>query len=258
MSSLQRDPGGSGQRALPTGRPALLAWCHLATVARTWDFVTMQVDAVVVDLQHGDADVSALAHIVSALEQQDVAPMVRLSSGDPAHIGRVLDEGVHGVIVPQVDSAKQAEDAVAACYYPPSGNRSYGPQGRFRGNPVCIAQIETLAGLDAVAAIAATSGLDGIYVGPWDLGLALGAAAPGSITDPAIEAAVHHVADTCRGAGTRWGVHTTNTAAAGRAHSWGADLINVVADQASLADRAAAVGEFVERLHQEGTDSTTE
>lgn len=235
MSTRNSEPAGLPGRE--SAVPVLWAWCHTAGIARTWDFEVMSVDAVVVDLQHGDIDTATLPSLVSVLEQQNVAPVARLASHDRSHIGHVLDCGVHAVIVPQVDSPEQALDALAACRYAPQGYRSYGRKGRFQGEPVCIVQVETSRGLESVEAIAATPGLYGMYVGPWDLGLAIGAD-PGRLTDPLINAAVTRVATACRGNTLRWGVHTTELSAVDRAHALGADLINVVADQSALAEYA--------------------
>lgn len=251
MSSQHPDPAEIpvGLAALAGGRvPVLWAWCHLADVARTWDFEAMHVDAVVVDLQHGNADIADLATVVPHLELAGVAPVVRLLADDAGHIGRVLDLGVQAVIVPQVESAAQARAALDACRYAPSGTRSFGPQGRFRGEPACIVQIETRAALDSAAEIAAVDGLAAVYVGPWDLGLALSADQPGQLDDPIIQEAVRHVAEACRAVGRPWGVHTTDAIGAKRAGSWGAHLLTVAADQAALAQHAFAAGDLAQRL----------
>jgi 4-hydroxy-2-oxoheptanedioate aldolase len=99
-----------------------------------------------------------------------------------------------------------------------------------------------------LAAIAAPSGIDAIYVGPWDLGLSLEANEPGDLTDKVIEAAVHQVRAACRQADLPWGVHTTNLGAAQLAHNWGASLINVAADQTVLNENASAIGDVTRQI----------
>ncbi|MDN3311786.1 aldolase/citrate lyase family protein [Microbacterium oryzae] len=103
-------------------------------------------------------------------------------------IGQALDAGAHGVIVPQVNNADDAAQAVSAATYPPRGIRSYGPmRSQLRIGPapaeadassVVLAMIETAEGLDNVEEIAAVPGVSGLYIGPSDLALALGARTP--------------------------------------------------------------------------------
>ena len=108
---------------------------------------------------------------------------------------KALDAGAYGVIVPMVNNRAEAEQAVAACRYPPAGIRSFGRCARRcaagrddyarRANEevACIAMIETAEGVDNVDEIAATPGLDGIYIGPSDLALAIGLAPRGDNDD---------------------------------------------------------------------------
>ena len=121
------------------------------------------------------------------------AGLVRVEANHATPIGRALDLGAAGVIVPLVNSADDAAAAVAAARYPPRGIRSYGPlRSDLRIGPtpaevddtvLVLAMIETADGLTNLEEIAATPGLDGVYVGPSDLSIGLGAAYPG---DPAI------------------------------------------------------------------------
>lgn len=128
-----------------------------------------------IDLQHGEvepADVPAL------LRASSLPALVRVRSHDPAQIARMLDAGADGVIVPGVESAEQAEALVAAAMVPPHGSRSTGvcrtaivrPENR----PLLFLMIETRLGLEAADEIADTPGVNGIFIGPYDLSLSLG------------------------------------------------------------------------------------
>lgn len=137
-------------------------------------------DAVVIDTQHGGASEATLLTILQALDGTGTPALVRVPWLDPARIMRVADLGAAGVIVPMVNSAADAEAAVAAIRYPPRGIRSFGPVRRWY-NPdgaaedaLCIVMIETRQALDELDAIAATPGLDGLLIGPVDLALSLG------------------------------------------------------------------------------------
>jgi 2-keto-3-deoxy-L-rhamnonate aldolase RhmA len=111
---------------------------------------------------------------------------VRLPSPGQAVVDRALDAGVDGVVVPRVDSAAQAERAVAALRHPPLGTRgsaarranAYGLDPLVARTPLCLVQIESAAAIDAIDAIAAVKGVDALVVGCADLALSLGAPAP--------------------------------------------------------------------------------
>ncbi len=151
--------------------------------------------------------------------------LVRVEANNATPIGRALDAGATGVIVPLVDTGDDAAYAVRAAKYPPSGIRSFGPtRAGLRVGPVpaesdaatvVLAMIETASGLENVEAICATPGLDGIYVGPSDLCLAIGGKFPG---DPDVadefEAAIKHIAEVAAAAGVAAGIHNHDGASA--------------------------------------------
>ena len=134
---------------------------------------------ITLDMQHGMMDVGQVMECIRAIQSCHGWVMVRLPGWDPALIGKLLDAACDGLILPQVDSADQTLKFVQACHYPPLGNRSYGPTrlGLVPGlerHCIAFAMIESSAGLAAVEEIAAVDHLDGLFVGPGDLGIALG------------------------------------------------------------------------------------
>src|SRR6185437_10004517 len=140
----------------------------------------------------------------------------RVLYNEPWQINRVLDLGAAGVIVPLVGSAADAKRAVSGCRYPPHGVRSYGPlraaltigsadPERLAAGALCFVMIETRHGLENVEEIAATRGLDGIYVGPSDLSLGLGRE-PGHGGD-VLEHAITRVREACASARIVAGMH---------------------------------------------------
>jgi 4-hydroxy-2-oxoheptanedioate aldolase len=177
-------------------------------------------------------------------------PLVRVPWNEPYEIMKALDAGAYGVIVPMVNSRAEAEQAVAACRYPPTGMRSFGPMraalygGRgyaaeANGQIACIAMIETEEGLRHLDEIVTTPGLDAVYIGPADLALALGLPAVGDTDEPRHAAAVSRIADACRGAGIAVGIHTSSLAYAKRYLAAGFNLVTLGSD-AGFMLRAAA------------------
>jgi 4-hydroxy-2-oxoheptanedioate aldolase len=136
-----------------------------------------------IDLQHGAVEVSEVPGLLRVSERHGIPVLTRMPSHDKAAIGRVVDAGVDGVIVPSVESAAQAQALVEAVRLPPGGSRSTGAARSSFGvtsgtEPLLLPMVETRAGRDHAAEIAAVEGVDGIFLGPYDLSVSLGLASP--------------------------------------------------------------------------------
>jgi 4-hydroxy-2-oxoheptanedioate aldolase len=225
-------------------------WLSLANAYTAEALSRLGFDWVCVDLQHGLLDYSDLTALLPAISTSDAVPLVRVPWNEPYEIMKALDAGAYGVIVPMVNSRAEAEQAVAACRYPPTGMRSFGPvraalyggrgyAAEANGQIACIAMIETEEGLRHLDEIVTTPGLDAVYIGPADLALALGLPAVGDTDEPRHAAAVSRIADACRGAGIAVGIHTSSLAYAKRYLAAGFNLVTLGSD-AGFMLRAAA------------------
>lgn len=206
-------------------------------------------DYVCVDGQHGLAGFDAMLSIFQATEAAGSAPLARVLSNDAGLIGRTLDAGARGVIVPLVNDPGEAARAVAACRYPPEGIRSYGPVRAAEtigskaprdlgGEALCFVMVETREGLEKVEEISATPGLDGIYIGPADLALSLGLAPTLEITEKEHVEAIRRIREACRKSGIACGIHCGSGEWARRHAEAGFDLVTVTMDTKLLADAA--------------------
>jgi 4-hydroxy-2-oxoheptanedioate aldolase len=204
-----------------------------------------------VDLQHGQISSADLHHMLPAISATPSLPFVRVSWNDPAEIMKALDAGAYGVIVPMVNTAAEAQQAVAACRYPPDGNRSFGPirAALYGGSGyarhanqemACVAMIETQAALDNLDAILGVPGLDAIYVGPSDLGLARGRSPIGDTDDPAHVQDVMHILARAQAHGVTAGIHTGSLAFAQRWLEAGFQMITLGIDSGFMARAASA------------------
>lgn len=160
-----------------------------------------------VDQQHGAVDPSTLLAMLQAIQTGGAPALVRVAANDPFVIGNALDLGAAGVIVPMVEDGEQAARAVAACRYAPAGVRSFGALRGGGGEPVCLVMIETRAGLEHAEEIAATPGLDGVYIGPSDLSLSLGLEPTVRIEHTAVLDAIERVRAACAAHGAIAGLH---------------------------------------------------
>lgn len=233
-------------------RPVVGYWMTLDSPLLAERLAGVGYDFVVLDAQHGELDGRAQRGALTAIDAAAGAVgLVRVEANDATPIGRALDAGAAGVIVPLVSSAADAAAAVQSTRYPPLGLRSFGPlRSDLRLGPaptevnaavLVLAMIETAAGLAAVEEIAATPGLDGIYIGPSDLALGVGAAYPGDPTaDEALEAAVVRVRTACEASGIIAGIHTPSGEVAARRLAEGFTFVSVAHDLGHLVAAATA------------------
>lgn len=162
------------------------------------------VDWLGLDLQHGNLEPSDVPGLLRVAERAGLPLLARTPDHAPATVGRLLDAGVDGLIVPMVESADQARALVSAGRTPPRGTRSTGGCRQTLGvadapaEQLLLPMVETAAGLRNAADILAVDGVDGVFVGPYDLSISSGFPAPDS---PQTLDAVRHVLGLARGAG---------------------------------------------------------
>jgi len=201
-------PNHSLQASLRAKRP-IVGFAHTIRDERVTESLRkLDLDFLLIDLQHTPITIETLSRTLIALAPSDLCALVRAPWNDPATIGQILDVGASGVIVPMVNTAKQAADAVAAARYAPLGIRSWGP-GRTAYLPgdaatyareandslVIITQIETAEAIDNLDGILAVPSLSGVMIGPADLAISLGYGDDRS--NPAVRDAVQAVLDRC-------------------------------------------------------------
>ena len=183
---------------LTESRPTLGCWVFSTDSSVAENLAQAGFDALIIDHEHCGGDLPSLVHALQALGGTDCAGLVRVPSNDAVYIKRVLDIGVEGIVVPNVQNAAEAEAAVAACHYPPRGRRGLGfPFARAAdygqvpdyaeraGDNLLICPIiESRAGFENLEAIAATEGIEMLMMGPGDLSADLGK--PGAFDDPEV------------------------------------------------------------------------
>jgi 4-hydroxy-2-oxoheptanedioate aldolase len=202
------------------GGTAVAGWMSLDSAYAAEIVGSAGFDAVVIDTQHGMAGHSEMVAMLQALSHTPAVPLVRVARNELSEINRALDAGAWGVICPLVNTAEEARAFARACRYPLDGFdglRSFGPaRGLLVGGPdyaqhansriLALAMIETRAGLAALDEIVAVAGLDGVFIGPSDLGIALGLGPAASHEHPVLAEAITRIVAACRSAGRLCGI----------------------------------------------------
>lgn len=184
--------------------PFIGSWITLGHTAIAEIMARSGFKWLVVDMEHSTMTIGEAGELIRVIDLCGVFPLVRLSSNDSVQIKRLMDAGAHGIIVPMVNSADEAKQAVEAVRYPPIGMRGVGlarAQGYGVGfeaykdwlehESVVIVQIEHIEGVKNLEQILKVPGVDGFFVGPYDLSASLGI--PGQFDDPAMIDAMEQI-----------------------------------------------------------------
>jgi 4-hydroxy-2-oxoheptanedioate aldolase len=212
-------PKNKFKAALKERKTQLGLWCTLADAYAAEIVAGSGFDWLLFDTEHSPADVETVLSQLQAVAAYDVSPVVRPASNDIVLIKRFLDIGAQSLLIPYVQSAEEAQRAVAAIRYAPDGVRGVSAVtratrfGRVKDyakkatSELCLLiQIETQAGLDALEEIAAVDGIDGIFIGPGDLAASLGY--PGEPNHPEVRAKIEDAVERIKACGKPSGILT--------------------------------------------------
>ena len=208
-------------------------------------------DSLTIDLQHGLVDYQTALTMLQAVSIKDATPLARVPWLEAGIIMKLLDAGAYGIICPMINTPEEAQRFVSYCRYAPLGQRSFGPTRAVfyagadyaqhaNDTILTLAMIETRQALDNVAAIAATPGLDGLYIGPSDLSLSMGYTPKLDQEEPAVLEAIEAIRKAAKDAGISVGIHCLEPSYAQRMIDQGFDMVTIGSDIRLLGAAAAA------------------
>ncbi len=242
-------------RRLRAGETVFSAWCTLASAVAAETVAREGFAAVVLDQQHGLWDTASIIAGIGALHHANATPVVRVPLGDFAFVSRALDFGAEAIIAPMINSERDARQFASVAKYPPLGERSWGPmramtlQGKTvttdylreaNDGTLTLAMIETATALGNVDAIAATPGIDALFVGPYDLSTALSGGKAQDVQAPEVERAVDRICAVAKKAGKIPGIYCRDAERALAMAKRGFHFITIGSDQGFLRDGTAA------------------
>ncbi len=225
--------------------------CCFLTIPNAWTaemIASKGFDILTLDMQHGLIDFQTAVSIFQALQWTNANVFVRLKCNDPAHIMQMLDAGAKGLICPMIETADDVRDFIKACLYPPEGIRSYGPtRAQFghaenylktaNSNIFTMAMIETAEAVYHLAKIAQVPGLNGLFVGPFDLSVSMGVEKLADINNPTVSKTLQEVLVTCREHNLISGIFTAKRNDISKLKEMGFQLIGYHTDMGLLCEK---------------------
>jgi 4-hydroxy-2-oxoheptanedioate aldolase len=246
---------------LADGKCLLGIWSVLPSALLTELFGYSGFDFQILDMEHGTYDLGSVADGIRAAEGAGCSPLVRVPGRNPFVIQPVLDAGAHGVVVPQVQSAADAREIVAQMLFAPEGTRGYNPFTRVsqysppaalpagkldNAFPFLCLIIETENAFAEIDQILAIPRLDGIYLGVYDLSMALGL--NGNTKHPQIQQIVGESIRKAKQFKKSIGLMVRNSEEMGTAVSAGADMLLVGVDSALIHSSASSTVQAFRKL----------
>jgi 4-hydroxy-2-oxoheptanedioate aldolase len=212
------------KQALKTGQPSVGTWLSLGSITAARFLARAGFAWLTVDIEHSLVDWETATHMFASIADAGCLALARVPANRHDHIKRVLDNGAQGVVVPMVNSREEALAAVAACKYPPRGNRSVGGSvhalnfqtsaadyfAHADDELLIVLQCEHIQAVEAADQIFSVPGIDAIFVGPNDLAASMRSSDGKPPSAEATAQAMKHILATCRKHGVAAGVHCTS------------------------------------------------
>ena len=232
------------------GEAVVNGWLSIPSSFSAEVMANQGFDSLTVDMQHGVIDYQVAVTMLQGISTTGAMPMARVPWNDPARLMKILDAGAYGVICPMVNTRAEAEALVRACKYPPRGYRSWGPvrasiyAGADYGDHanediVVMPMIETAEAMKNLDDILSVPGVDGVYVGPSDLSLALGLKPRLDQTDAPVVEAQQKIAEACKRHGVIAGIHNSTATYALKMIAQGYQFVTLASDSRHMAMKAA-------------------
>jgi 4-hydroxy-2-oxoheptanedioate aldolase len=223
MNFTLPNPRNTFKHAIAAGQQQIGLWCSLGNAYTVEIAASARYDWLLIDTEHSPTDVLDAMAQLQVAAAYPVHCIVRPAHNDAVLIKRYLDCGAQTLLIPMVNTAAEAQAAVAAITYPPKGIRGVagltraGRFGRIANYTVTaqdelclLVQVETVEALSNLEAIANTNGVDGVFIGPADLSASMGY--PGQLGHPAVKAAIADAIARIRACGKAAGILTADTA----------------------------------------------
>ena len=228
-------------KILESNSPIINTWLSLPNSFISEAFGKMGWDSITIDMQHGQNDYQSSIPMLQSLSNSSSVPMVRVPWSEPGIIMKMLDIGVMGIIAPMINNREDCEKFVSYCYYPPIGQRSFGPMRaqlihgsdyfqNANDNILSFAMIETKEAVNNLDEILSVKNLTGVYIGPADMSSSYGLQPKFDIKEDPIFSNIKLIAKKAQEYNKIAGIHTGSTAYAKEMIELGFNLVTISSD----------------------------
>ena len=245
----------SVKQLLKAGQPAIGTWLSLGNIPAARLMARSGFDWLTVDVEHSLVNIETTTHMLRSIADAKCVAFARVPSNRHDHIKRMLDNGAHGVIVPMVNTREEAEHAVAACLYPPRGNRSVGGSmhainfeatateyyTQVNDEILIVLQCEHMDAVNRADDIFSVPGIDAMFVGPNDLAASMRSLDGKPPAPEAFEDALRRIREACERHGIAPGIHCGSAAEAKLRLAQGWRMLAIASELKMMVDGAASV-----------------
>ena len=248
--------------------PVINAWLSIPNSFTAEAFGRMGWDSITLDLQHGQHDYQSSINILQALSNCNSLPMARVPWNEPGIIMKMLDLGTMGIIAPMINSKEECEKFVSYCYYPPNGQRSFGPMRaqllhgtsyfkKANENILSFAMIETEQAITYLDEILSVPNLTGVYIGPADMSISFGLNPKFDVKEDPVYSNIKLIAKKAAEHGKIAGIHNGTTKYAKEMISIGYQLVTISSDFRSMNTHAQEIINQMKNKSEDESDSAS-
>ena len=249
------------------GEAVINGWLSISNSFTAESMAKMGWDTLTIDLQHGINDYSGSIPMLQAISNSSTIPFARVPWSEPGIIMKLLDAGTCGIIAPMINNKEECERFVSFCYYPPIGNRSFGPMraqlihgsdyfSHANSQIITLAMIETKEAVDNLDDILSVKNLNGVYIGPSDMSIAYGLNPKFDVKEDPVYSNIKLIAKKAKEHNKIAGIHNGTTKYAKEMISLGYQFITVSSDHRAMTSFAQNILNEMKEIKGDKKDST--
>ena len=248
--------------------PVINAWLSIPNSFTAESFGKMGWDSVTIDMQHGQNDYQSSIAMLQGLQSGGSVPMVRIPWNEPGIIMKMLDLGVMGIISPMINNKNDCEKFVSYCYYPPVGQRSFGPMraqlihgsnyfNKANENILSFAMIETKEAVENLDEILSVPNLTGVYIGPADMSSSYGLPPKFDVKEDPVFSNIKLIAEKAKDYGKIAGIHNGSTDYAKEMISIGFKFVTILSDFRIMSTNAQKIIDIMKNKEFDKSDPSS-
>jgi 4-hydroxy-2-oxoheptanedioate aldolase len=249
-------------------QPVINAWLSIPNSFTAEAFGKMGWDSITIDMQHGQNDYQTSISMLQGLTNSKSVPMVRVPWNEPGIIMKMLDLGVMGIIAPMINTKEDCEKFLSYCYYPPIGQRSFGPMRaqlihganyfkQANKNITTFAMIETKQAVENLDEILSVPNLTGVYIGPADMSSSYGLPPKFDVREDPVFSNIKLIAERAKKFGKIAGIHNGSTKYAKEMITLGYKFVTILSDFRVMSSHSQQIIDEMKNQSQDNLNSST-